>query len=228
MWILKQGTKDVKGQPQRVHDAQWLLLGHNVFGHAWYHGPIDGIFGAQTAAAAKQAKYDIGYRLSAVEPTYGPTLRGYLLGDIHRDANMRARARSRQAKFIWPTNPRGIIIGRPGMGTHSYTAPPNNWESDAAYDISVPIHSDIIAVADGTIGPEFGSLHMGGRFAGLRCHLITADNEFYYAHLSAFSQDVRPGSRLTQGSVVGKSGSANGVAHLHIGMKHLIAIETFK
>jgi murein DD-endopeptidase MepM/ murein hydrolase activator NlpD len=203
-------------------------MGHNAFGHVWYQGELDGIVGPKTAKAYQQMKYDIGYKESAVEPTYGEVARAYLTGEKDQDANMKKRARSRRSKFVWPTNPRGVLIGFPGQGTHSYTYPPNNWESDNAYDISVPYGSAIIATAAGEIGPSFGSLGKGGRFAGLRCHLITEDNEFYYAHLSKFASGLKPGIRVEQGAVLGESGSANGVNHLHIGMKQLILMSNFK
>lgn len=71
-------------------------------------------------------------------------------------------------------------------------------------------------MADGTIGTSFGSLGSGGRFAGLRLHLVTGDNEFYYAHLSSFAKGLHPGSVVKAGQIIGYSGEANGVPHLHI------------
>jgi murein DD-endopeptidase MepM/ murein hydrolase activator NlpD len=226
-WLLKLGSKDT-AKTHRVVDSQWLLSGHNAFGHAWYHGELDGIVGPQTAHAYQQCKYDIGYQASAVEPNYGPVLRAFLMGEKDTTADMKRRARQRKSKFIWPTQPKGKLIGFPGMGTHSYTSAPNNWESDNAYDIWVPRGSHVIASADGVIGSSFGSLGKGGRYAGLRCHLITEDNEFYLAHLSKFVAGLKPGIELRQGDLIGYSGSANGVDHLHIGMKRLILISNFK
>lgn len=226
-WILKLGSKD-SARLHRVRDSQWLLSGHNAFGHVWYTGALDGICGPQTASAYRQCKYDIGYRASAVEPTYGPVLRAFLIGEKDTPPDMRRRARDRRAKFIWPCFPKGRLIGFPGQGTHSYTSPPNNWQSDNAYDISIPYGSAIIATADGEIGPRFGSLGKGGRFAGLRLSLETEDNEFYYAHLSKFTSGLKPGVSVRQGDVLGKSGAANGVNHLHFGMERLILIQNFK
>jgi hypothetical protein len=225
-WLLKIGDRDKRGQPQRVKDSQWLLSGHNAFGHVWYTGELDGIVGPKTAEAYRQCKFDIGYRLKA--PTYGHVLRGLLIGDIKQDENMRRRMRARQSKFIWPTYPVGTLIGFPGQGTHSFTEPPNNWESDKAYDIAVPFGSKVFAVADGKIGPSFGSLGKGGRYAGLRCHLETADNEFYYAHLNKFATGIEPGVNVKQGRLLGYSGAANGVNHLHFGMETLMQISVFK
>ena len=124
-------------------------------------------------------------------------------------------------KFVYPSKAQGALIGRPGQGTHSFLKPPDNWESDNAIDISLPFGTELVAVADGTIGPQFGPLNSADpRFLGQRCHLVTADNEFYYAHLSRFAEGIRPGVRVKQGQVIGFSGAANGTNHLHIACKN--------
>lgn len=121
----------------------------------------------------------------------------------------------------YPLGRRGKIIGTPGQGTHSWTSPPNNWESDNAVDIATPHGTKVIAVDDGVIGPQFGPLGSGDpRFAGQRCHLVTKNDEFYYAHLSKFAHNIHPGARVKKGQVIGYSGSANGVAHLHLGKRN--------
>jgi hypothetical protein len=228
-WLLQKGSRDKRGEPTRVKDSSWLLKGHNAFGHVWYQGDLTGVVDDALAEAYRQCKFDIGYKLEDVKPVYGSILRGLLVGDIKPDKNMRARAAERKAKFIWPIfNGVGTLIGFPGQGTHSYTYPPNNWESDNAYDIGVAYGSKVVAVADGVIGPSFGSLGKGGRFAGLRCHLETADNEFYYAHLNKFATAISPGVHVKQGQLLGYSGEANGVNHLHMGMETLVQISNFK
>lgn len=229
-WLLRLGSKDTPHDPTpHVQGAQWLLAGHNVFKRTWYDGDLDGVVGQITADAFKTCKYDIGYPDSEVNRTFGPTLRDYLLGKKKRSPLMVLRARRRAAKFVFPTKPHGIPIGFPGVGTHSYVYPPNNWESDRAYDISVPLSTQIIAVADGTIGPQFGPLPDDDpRFKGIRLHLVTGDNEFYYAHLARTAPGIKPDAHVKQGDVLGVSGSANGVAHLHIGMKRLLPLSAFK
>jgi murein DD-endopeptidase MepM/ murein hydrolase activator NlpD len=107
------------------------------------------------------------------------------------------------------------VIGTPYAGTHTL----GNWESDNAIDLAAPIGSPIYATQSGTIGSQFGSLGEGGRFAGLRLHLKTPGNEFYYAHLSSFAPGIKPGVRVKAGQLLGYSGEANGVAHLHIGAR---------
>lgn len=225
-WLLELGDHDPKTGPFHCRGAQWLMSGHNVFRHEWYHGEIDGDFGAASAAAAKQCKNDIGYTLASIKPTFGPLLAAYLKGTKKTTPAMRARARLRAKKFVWPTNPHGTVIGFPGVGTHSFTQQPNNWESDKAYDIAVPEGSQAIAIADGVIGPAFGPLpDPDPRFHGIRLHLVTADNEGYYAHLKSTFPGIGPGVHVKQGQILGATGHANGVEHLHFALKFLVPLE---
>jgi|SRR5215471_2987405 len=117
----------------------------------------------------------------------------------------------------------GKVIGTPYQGTHAVAfnkaGGSDNWESENANDIAVPVGTPIYAVSNGTIGSQFGSLGTGGRFAGLRLHLVGAKNEWYYAHLSKFAPGIKPGTRVRAGELLGYSGEANGVAHLHIASK---------
>ncbi len=225
-WLLKLGDSDDALGTQHVHGAQWLMAGHNVFKREWYDGPIDGDFGPASAEAARKCKFEIGYALPNVQPTFGSQLAAILKGERRRSPAMVARARSRAHKFIWPTAPHGTVIGFPGIGTHSFRFPPNNWESDNAWDIAVPAGSKVVAVADGKIGKAFGPLpDPDPRFHGIRLHLETADNEFYYAHLKTTFPGIGPGVTVKQGAILGASGTANGVAHLHIGVKNLIPVD---
>ncbi len=225
-WLLRSGDKDKPGSPSHCTGAQFLLSGHNILGRSWYLGTIDGQFGPASAEAARQAKFDLGYADTNVTPTFGPALRDYLTGKRKRTPAMLLRAKTRRRRYVWPTSPRGTIIGTPGVGTHSFIVPPNNWESDNAWDISVPLGSKVIAVADGVIGPQFGPLpDPDPRFHGIRLHLVTPENEFYYAHLSKTTPGLGPGDTVKQGEILALSGSGNGVPHLHIAVKRLIRLE---
>lgn len=126
------------------------------------------------------------------------------------------------AKVGFPLARRGNLIGTPGVGTHSFSAPPDNWQSDNALDIGVPNGTNVFAVDDGTISSSlgFGDSGSGGRFAGKRLHLQTTDNVWYYAHLSSFADGIAPGAEVKKGQLLGRSGSANGVPHLHIASKN--------
>lgn len=112
-----------------------------------------------------------------------------------------------------PTTPK--IIGTPYHGTHTL----GNWESDNAYDFATPVGTPLYAAFSGTIGQQIGALvdSASSRFAGLRLHLVGAANELYYAHLSRIV--VKPGEQVQKGQLVGYSGSASGVAHLHLGAR---------
>jgi murein DD-endopeptidase MepM/ murein hydrolase activator NlpD len=116
----------------------------------------------------------------------------------------------------YPLAVRGVVVGCPFVpgSTHSPTAPPDNLASDNAVDLAVPVGTPVLAVADGTIGPLIGPLDSTDpHMAGLRVHLDTPADHYYYAHLSRL--DVTPGERVVRGQVIGLSGEAAGVAHLH-------------
>ena len=110
-------------------------------------------------------------------------------------------------------------IGGPYQGSHGASAP-NNWESRNAVDLAVPVGTPVYAIGAGVIGPDIGyqeGASQTGRFAGQRLHLTTGDNEFFYTHLSKLV--VKAGEHVTDGQLLGYSGKANGVAHLHFAAK---------
>lgn len=82
-------------------------------------------------------------------------------------------------------------------------------------DIAAPLGTPLLAVADGTLF-SVGWNNIGGWRLWIR---DDAGNEFYYAHLSAFSTLAIAGHRVKAGDVVGflgKSGDAEAsIPHLH-------------
>ena len=88
-----------------------------------------------------------------------------------------------------------------------------NWHHGE--DIVAPLGTPLLAVADGTLF-SVGWNEIGGWRLWLR---DGEGNEFYYAHLSAYSPLAREGQRVQAGDVVGflgKSGDAErSVPHLH-------------
>lgn len=119
------------------------------------------------------------------------------------------------ARYAGILGKRGKIIGTPYAGTHTL----GNWESDDAVDISVPVGTPVYAPKAGVIGSQIGPLNSSNpRMAGSRLHLKMAGNELYYAHLSRIV--VKAGQRVKAGQLLGYTGSANGVAHLHLGSKN--------
>lgn len=125
-------------------------------------------------------------------------------------------------KAIYPLGARGNLDGGPYQGSHAkaYNASrgSDNWESENAVDIAVPTGTPVYAVQDGTIGSQIGSLNSKDpQMAGQRLHLVTKTNEFYYAHLSQLA--VKAGQRVKAGQLIGYSGAANGVQHLHFAVR---------
>jgi murein DD-endopeptidase MepM/ murein hydrolase activator NlpD len=110
----------------------------------------------------------------------------------------------------------GKIIGTPHKGTHTL----GNWESDNAVDVAMPVGTPIYAPTAGTIGKQFGSLGKSGRFEGIRMHLLTPQDELYLAHLSKVAKGIGPGVHVNAGQLLGYSGEANGVGHLHLGARN--------
>ncbi|HEY5989953.1 MAG TPA: peptidoglycan DD-metalloendopeptidase family protein, partial [Streptosporangiaceae bacterium] len=112
---------------------------------------------------------------------------------------------------MYPTSIRGKIIGVPNQGSHTLYG---NWQSDNAVDIAVPTGTPIYAMWSGTIGPRIGPFKSGDpHLQGSRLTLIGQSDQAYYAHLSKVV--VRPGQKVRAGQLLGYSGSANGVQHLH-------------
>lgn len=115
----------------------------------------------------------------------------------------------------YPLAARGTVIGTPYAGTHRR----GNWQSDNAVDLAAPAGTPVLAVEDGIVGARVGPL--GGSdpaLAGQRLTVIASQESYYYAHLSVLF--VAPGQPVRRGQTLGLSGSANGVAHLHLGVRN--------
>ena len=108
----------------------------------------------------------------------------------------------------------GKIIGTPYQGTHKPGATtPASWQSDNAYDYSLPVGTPIVSVINGTVEKVFRS---AGQYTAGYQVTIRASNgtlETFMAHLS--NVIVHQGQSVRSGQMIGSSGEANGVAHLH-------------
>lgn len=105
--------------------------------------------------------------------------------------------------------------GGPGQGTHSYSADPNNWQSDTAYDLmgsdGTPVYAAHAGVISGT--RPFNS---DGRFWGMAAYLNVPGGQFYYKHLKRLA--VKAGQTVQAGDLIGYLGTGvNGGPHLHLG-----------
>ena len=127
-------------------------------------------------------------------------------------------------ELAWPTRGGRVIqASNQAGGTHDAGAGANNWQTDNALDIALPVGTPVLAVDDGRICsscPIGAQASSDPTRAGLRLTLLTATNAVWYAHLSRLAPGLRPGSRVTRGQLIGFSGTANGVAHLHIAVQH--------
>lgn len=114
--------------------------------------------------------------------------------------------------------PGGKWSGGPGGGTHSFSSPPNNWESDNAWDIFAPDGTPVIAVGPGRISGT-SAFRSDPRFWGHGLHLTLNDGtELYYKHMKTIT--VRQGQTVQAGEILGYLGTGvNGGPHLHFGAK---------
>lgn len=117
----------------------------------------------------------------------------------------------------------GKIIGMPYQGTHSKAinvrGGSDNWQSENAIDIAVPVGTPVYAPVDGSI-VRAGNLpgNPGGRFAGERVTIQGSSNAFYFGHLT--SSAVQVGQQIKAGTLIGYTGEANGVSHLHFAVQN--------
>ena len=116
----------------------------------------------------------------------------------------------------YPLARQGPIIATPA---DHQARPLGNWQSDNAIDIAVATGTGVLAVDDGTVERTGGPApHRGGGvIGGYSVTLRTADNAYFYAHLTRVV--VHPGERVVAGQALGESGYANGVEHLHLGVR---------
>lgn len=162
--------------------------------------------------------YDIGYDLEAgVEPTDADYQGWQFDQDTVYDGTRQVADASAAAGHPAP----GTVIGEPYQGTHSVAsnqaAGSDNWQSENAVDVWLFPGTPILAVRDGVISPGgygYGLMASTGRFAGSRLHLVSdAGPIFFYTHMRSLK--AAKGARVKQGDVLGYSGIANGVPHLH-------------
>lgn len=221
MKTLRPGANNDKNDATAANKR---LMGHNRFGHQTLYHAQNHIYTEASGKAAKEMKHWLGYPAKQCDTSYGDTLNGFLTTKKLTPA-MTARRIAR--KIIKPPSKNYInpikvpykksYIGGPGIGTHSWVAPPNNWQSDNAVDIAVPYGTPLVAVSDGKIGNRIGAFDTHGdpHLMGLRFYLEDIHGrQWYYAHASKIN--VKAGEHVKQGQTLALSGRANGVNHLHI------------
>jgi TP901 family phage tail tape measure protein len=122
----------------------------------------------------------------------------------------------------YPLARQGKVIGFPHQGTHTL----GNWQSDNAIDIATPIGTAVLADENATVVKIAGQWDGGkSRFDGFQVTLRGKNGGTFYTHLEKAT--VRVGQKVHIGQVIGLSGAANGVAHLHIGVERGNPVDRF-
>lgn len=225
MKTLKVGTSN---DTHDVTIANQRLMGHNRFGHQTLFHSQSHLFTQASGKAAKDMKWWLGYKVSDIQPTYGDALNAFLttkrltLAMTLRRYNRKIIKRPAK-QYVSPIKVpyKYTNIGGPGIGTHSWVVPPNNWQSDNAVDKECAYGTPLVAVADGKIGSRIGAFDTHGdpHLEGLRFYLEDVHGrQWYYAHASKIN--VHAGEHVKQGQTLALSGRANGVNHLHIACDH--------
>jgi murein DD-endopeptidase MepM/ murein hydrolase activator NlpD len=116
--------------------------------------------------------------------------------------------------------PGGKIIATPQ--DHSKRAI-GNWQSDNALDIGAPVGTPVYAPVSGKLGntgylPGHDASDTG-TFAGQRVNLFGGGNGFYFAHMTKLGPGIKAGATVKKGQLLGYTGTANGVNHLHFGVE---------
>lgn len=100
----------------------------------------------------------------------------------------------------------------PGGGTHAFG---QNWQSSWGWDLlHAAAQMPVRAPFDGIVKSVGGG--GTGRFAGAKVGIEGAVHSCFLTHMSSVS--VSAGERVTAGQVIGTTGQANGVWHLHFAM----------
>ena len=202
----------------------------------------DGVYGIETRHAAHQVAVGLGLAPAEYAKGMTPAVRELMRAPSRRSPEQLKRAAARRAWLAklrkstqgakgskgakgaklasgrYPLAVRGRFLGGPGVGTHSFTAPPNNWQSDNAVDLGVPVGTAMIALESGRVAKVSPHAQDGSRFAGDGITIVgDGGNAYFYKHGVS---SVKVGERVHKGQKIGTSGSASGSAHLHFAVKH--------
>ena len=106
-------------------------------------------------------------------------------------------------------------LAQPVAVADTFGAPRSGVSWHHGDDLFAPRGTSVVALADGVVF-SVGRQKLGGRRLWLRDR---AGNEFYYAHLSAYSPHVRNGEPVRAGTVLGHVGNSGDAgltpAHVH-------------
>jgi hypothetical protein len=114
-------------------------------------------------------------------------------------------------------NPLGAATYREGGGPADHALRPlGNWQSDVAWDLLVPTRTRCFAPFDATV-VRVGSLGTSGVTAGIRIGLDNGRGLAAFLH-HLVREDVSEGQQVRAGQLLGLTGIAADVPHLHFAM----------
>jgi murein DD-endopeptidase MepM/ murein hydrolase activator NlpD len=93
---------------------------------------------------------------------------------------------------------------------------PRGWRSHRGNDVNAPEGTPLMAMEDGEV-VQMGWHWLGGY--GIYVRGDTTGDVYYFAHLSAYAEDIVTGTRVEAGRVVGYVGNTGNsdLPHLHLG-----------
>ncbi len=122
--------------------------------------------------------------------------------------------------LIYPLGTVGQICDKPA--DHAGRSQSNSYTDINAVDIAVPKGTPVYAVEKGTLGKVSDKTSQGPDYKGWAINLFPEDksNAYYYGHLSSLAPGIQTGSSVEKGQLLGYSGDANGLDHLHFACKN--------
>jgi murein DD-endopeptidase MepM/ murein hydrolase activator NlpD len=123
--------------------------------------------------------------------------------------------------LVFPLPGSAALTDLGGVAAHQGRAW-GNWQSDNAVDIGCPLGTPVYAVDDGKIVRLGGSYDGTGMSNpnGFNVTLLTKNNQWFYTHMRHRLAHLNVGDKVVAGQLLGESGAANGVKHLHIASEH--------
>lgn len=184
---------DVRLAQQTLHKAGYWV------------GTIDGVFGEITGRAAEQAKYELGYQLKNVLPTYGKQLHDFLTGARKPSVLMRRRANDRKSNQN--LGKRAADIARSYVGVKENPPNSNRVMFSEWYGMIGPWCAMFVTYCFVRAGSK--AFQRGSRWA--YCPFMLNDAR------AGRGLTVVPSNKATQGDIVLFSWRQNGVAD-HVGI----------
>jgi CHAP domain len=158
-------------------------------------GEVDGVFGQNTAAACKRAKYWLGYATASIKGTYGQQLEDFLGGkELTAEMKKRRQTRLDQAQEV-PLRVRAFNKAKAELGTKESPPDTNRCKYTAWYGLVGPWCAMFVTWAYIQAGAK-ESFRKGQRWASVGFFLTDARGRDW--HLMEIGKDqVKQGDLVT-------------------------------